>query len=86
MSKRRVKEVPKDIEATFEELKKKLQGHLSLIEIKGKYYVNETATQFSEKKGGKVTVSRYLGKIESDGSFTEARHRKKETKVTSIRG
>jgi len=85
MYKRRAKEVPKDIKATFEELKKKLQRHLSLVEIKGKYYVNETATQFSEKKGGKVTVSRYLGKIEPDGSFTEAMHRKKETKVKNIR-
>ncbi len=85
MPKRSAKEVPKNIKAAFEELKKKLQGHLSLVEIKGKYYVNETATQFSEEKERKVTVSRYLGKIEPDGSFTEAMHRKKETKVKSIR-
>lgn len=85
MPKRSVKEVPEKIEATFEDLKRKFQGHLSLVKIRGNYYVNETATQFSEKKGRKITVSRYIGKIELDGSFTEAMHRKKETRVKSIR-
>ena len=85
MPSHRVKEVPEAIRVAFEGLKKKLNSHLSLVKIGDNYYVNETATQFSDEKNKKITVSRYIGKIGSDGSFTEAMHRKKETRVKSIR-
>ena len=84
MARARSIKAPKEVMKVFEEMQESSKSRLSLLYIKGNYYVNETATQFSEEKNRKVTVSRYIGKIEPDGRFVEARHRKKETKVKSI--
>ncbi|MCL5101938.1 MAG: AsnC family protein [Candidatus Marsarchaeota archaeon] len=85
MPKKSKRIIPENVLKALDKLKAEYKGHLSLVFINGNYYVNETAVHFSEKKGKKVTVARYIGKIANDGAFSEARHRKKETEVKSIK-
>ena len=79
------KQLPDKVRHVFEEMKNNGKRKLSLVFIKGNYYVNEYTTHFSGKYGRTITVSRYIGKIDPDGTFTEAKHRKQETMVKNVK-
>lgn len=77
-------ELPAPVARALEELRKKHKHRVTIARINDNYYTYEETTRFSEEKGKKVPFTLYLGKIESDGKFVEARHRKKETATSSV--
>ena len=76
-------ELPISVLKTLEKLKKAHKHSVSVAFIGGGYYAYEV-TKISNNKGRRTSRSLYLGKISEDGTFTEARHRKEETRAKSL--
>lgn len=64
-----MKDLPRDVAATFELLKNKYDSYISLKRINGRYYVYKECGVWDKKNKRHRTVSEYLGKIGEDGIF-----------------
>lgn len=62
-------EIPNTIATTFERVKDKEKGYLTLKLIKGGYYVYRQSGKWDSKKKKTKTIAEYLGKITKDGIF-----------------
>ena len=76
-------ELPAKVRETLESLKRKHRYPVSVALIRGSYYAYEVAKERT-KEGVRKSHTLYLGKISEDGTFTEARHRKEETRAKSL--
>ncbi len=77
-------ELPVAVKTTLQDIKKKHKHTVGIAVIRGGYYVYETLQRFVKEENRYRTFSLYLGKIEENGVFVEARHRKESTKLGSI--
>ncbi|MCL5433936.1 MAG: hypothetical protein M1538_03085 [Candidatus Marsarchaeota archaeon] len=78
-------ELPQKVLETFERIKKERKHHVLLRLGRNCFYVYEATSKFKKDKDKYPRATAYyLGKIEEDGTFIEAKHRKDETKVGSI--
>lgn len=73
-------EMPPQVMKTFESLRKE-RGSISAKLINGSYYVYEFAYKRDRELGKLKEYSLYIGKIENDGIFVEAKHRLAKTSV-----
>ena len=76
-------ELPAKVKETLESLKRKHRYPVSVALIRGSYYAYEVSKERA-KDGARKSHTLYLGKISEDGTFTEARHRKEETRAKSL--
>ena len=76
-------ELPASVARTFERIRKQ-HRHASISVIRNGFYVVESVMRFSSELGRHKTYTLYLGKIERDGRFVEARHRKQRNNVSSV--
>ncbi|MGC8496316.1 MAG: Lrp/AsnC family transcriptional regulator [Candidatus Micrarchaeia archaeon] len=72
------------MQSTLDKLNEGRKKKLVVGAVKGRYYVFDTTSTYSEEKGRKITVTLYLGKIEIDGKFIPAAHRKSFTNVENV--
>lgn len=76
--------LPMAVKKKLEELRNKSKNSITLSCIGNGYYVYESTKSFDKKLRRKIVFNLYKGKIEIDGSFTAAMHRKKETSTDSL--
>ncbi|MEM0154732.1 MAG: winged helix-turn-helix transcriptional regulator, partial [Methanothrix sp.] len=70
------------VRASLEKLKKSHSHSVSIAKINGAFYVYEVKSEM--RNGVRKSTSFYLGKIEKDGTFVPARHKKRETEANSL--
>ncbi|EQD48247.1 transcriptional regulator, AsnC family [mine drainage metagenome] len=80
----RSKALPEPVAETLERMNRNRERKITVGMVKGRYYTFDTKTVYSEEKGRNITVTLYLGKIESDGKFIPARHKKGLTNVNTV--
>ncbi len=78
--------LPPEVEKTLNAIRKAHKHGISVNLIRGNYYVAETTTKYVKETGRTKSFYLYLGKIERDGKFVPARHRKPETSIGSVEG
>ena len=81
---RRTVPLPNPVQSALDKLNEGRKKKLVVGVVKGRYYVFDTTSTYSEEKGGKVTATLYLGKIEPDGRFILAAHKRDFTKVYRV--
>lgn len=74
---------PAKVADTLRRIRRK-HRHASISVMRNGFYVIESVSRFSEETGRRKTVSLYLGRIERDGRFIEAMHRKARNDVDSV--
>lgn len=75
--------LPGPVARALERIRRK-HKHASVSVIRNGFYVVESIMRFSEAAGRYKTRSLYLGRIERDGTFVEARRRKVGKGVSSV--
>lgn len=64
------KDVPPKVMRTFERLKESKPGYIELKEIKGRYYVYRSTSEWDKEKKKPVKKPTYLGAINLEGEYT----------------
>ena len=75
-------ELPENVRKLVERLRAKSKYHIEVKLIRGGYYIYEYA--FESGEYGQKKISFYLGKADSKGNFSEARHRFLNTRARSL--
>ncbi|MEM3841499.1 MAG: Lrp/AsnC family transcriptional regulator [Candidatus Micrarchaeaceae archaeon] len=77
-------QLPEKISKTLDQIKAKRSRSVTVKLINGGYYLYEYGYAKDLKKGKVRPFTFYIGKIEEDGRFVEARHRFLKTKAKTI--
>ena len=77
-----MRELPEIVRSTLERLKKEHKYSVSIAVINGSFYAYEAKSEIIE--GKRRTVNLYLGKIKEDGTFIQAKHKKRETDAKTL--
>lgn len=75
--------LPAPVARALREIRRR-HRHASVSRIRNGYYVVESVSRYSERRGRRMTFTLYLGRILADGRFVEARHRKARNEVGSV--